>query len=98
MSRSRKKSHVSKDHPSKNMKRFANKRVRQLLKRKPEEVLNYKQYRKVFQSYDLCDYIFFYPSFEDFIKQAYSDEFTYHRPHSSIEELKKYWNKRYVRK
>lgn len=53
MSRSYKKTPILKDS-NKSMKKFANKRVR---KRKNFSV-NGKAYRKIFNSYDICDWVF----------------------------------------
>jgi hypothetical protein len=54
MSRSRKKHPIIKDH-NKGMKRIANHKVRRTL-----DVPNGKAYRKIFGSYDICDWRFWW--------------------------------------
>lgn len=57
MSRSYKKHPRVKDSASKNMKRFANKKVRRRSKELPKKG---KSYKKVFQSYDISDWNWFW--------------------------------------
>ena len=56
MSRSYKKTPWCGDHKGTFKKRFANKYVRTWLKRNPEIALKGGQYRKVYESWDICDY------------------------------------------
>ena len=56
MSRSYKKTPWCGDHKGTLKKRFANKYVRTWLKRHPEETLNGGEYRKVYETWDICDY------------------------------------------
>ena len=70
MSRSRKKVPICKDHPTgKWGKRQANRAVR----RRKGESLNRKSYKKVYDSWDIHDYIAFYPK-EQAIKDWYIEE------------------------
>lgn len=66
MSRSRKKHPIIKDSPGKELKRIANKRVRNILKRNLDERLLYKSYRKTYPQYDLCDWVFHGGTFEEY--------------------------------
>ena len=54
MSRSYKKSLVAKERNSKYHKKSANKRVR----RYDGDISNGKHYKKIYESYDICDYAF----------------------------------------
>ena len=54
MSRSFKKSLVAKDKNNKYNKKSANKKVR----RYKNNIANGKAYKKIYESYDICDYIF----------------------------------------
>ena len=67
MSRSRKKTPYSGDRKDRGYKRYANKKVRQKLKNS-EEIYNYKEYKKLFCSYDICDYYTIEGDFETFYK------------------------------
>lgn len=100
MSRSYKKTPYSGDRKNKYMKHYANKRVRRMLKN-PEENLKYKSYRKVFDSYDICDYYFLEPNFELFylaqITNWYSWRYQYEK-FPDRNECYKYWIKRYRNK
>jgi len=58
MSRSYKKHPYAKDKTNKCMKKLSNKKIRQKLKN-PEEELQHNSYKKVFQSWNICDYKFF---------------------------------------
>lgn len=91
MSRSRKKNFVCKDSPSKDKKRFANKRVRRSLSRDHEARLPHAAYKKLYESYDICDYMFRYNSFEDFVKSN-------HLEHEDKKKLWRFWMKHYAGK
>lgn len=56
MSRSYKKTPWSGDRKGKDKKRIANHRVRNWLKQHPEESLCGREYRKLYESWDICDY------------------------------------------
>lgn len=56
MSRSYKKTPWSGDHKGKDKKRIANHKVRNWLKRHPNVILNGNSYRKIYESWDICDY------------------------------------------
>lgn len=71
MSRSRKKTPYSGDRKDRRYKRYANKKVRQKLKNS-EEIYNYKEYKKLFCSYDICDYYTIEGDFETFYKNEIS--------------------------
>lgn len=61
MSRSYKKSPWCGDKKGKRKKRAAWKMVREYLKRHPEDVCRGGRYRKVYESWNICDYGFFWP-------------------------------------
>ena len=56
MSRSYKKHAYCGDKKDKELKRLANHRVRQYLKRKPEVTLKPSQFKRLFESWEICDY------------------------------------------
>lgn len=56
MSRSYKKTPYAGDTRGKRNKRFANHKVRQWLRMHPEESVQHSGFRKVYESYDICDY------------------------------------------
>lgn len=56
MSRSYKKTPWSGDRKGKDKKRTANHKVRNWLKRHPDVTLNGNSYRKIYESWDICDY------------------------------------------
>lgn len=56
MSRSYKKTPWSGDKKGKSKKRVANHKVRNWLKQHPEESLNCNSYKKVYETWDICDY------------------------------------------
>lgn len=86
MSRSRKKVPIMKDNGKSNKadKRCANKKVRSWLKSSDEHIANRKSYRKIFESWDIADYICFwseseareyYQKREDYLKKkGYNSE------------------------
>ena len=56
MSRSYKKHAYCGDKKDKELKRLANYRVRQYLKRNPEVTLKPSQFKRLFESLEICDY------------------------------------------
>lgn len=56
ISHSYKKHAYSGDHKGKEKKRCANKTVRMWLKDNPEEVIKGKSFKKIYESWDICDY------------------------------------------
>ena len=56
MSRSYKKHAYCGDKKDKELKRLANHRVRQYLKRNPEVTLRPSQFKHLFESWEICDY------------------------------------------
>lgn len=56
MSRSYKKHAYCGDKKGKELKRMANHRVRQYLKRNPEVTLKPSQFKRLFESWEICDY------------------------------------------
>ena len=69
MSRSYKKHPVAPDKVSYNSKRLANRKVRRSVNR-GEELLKGKSYRKLYESWDIHDYIEYGDSFETFYQRA----------------------------
>lgn len=66
LSRSRKHTPRSGDKKSKFFKRYANRKIRKL---PLEEFYSHKTYKKVFCSYDICDYESVGTTFEEYWKQ-----------------------------
>ena len=56
MSRSYKKHAYCGDKKDKELKRMANHKVRQYLKRNPEVTLKPSQFKRLFESWEICDY------------------------------------------
>lgn len=93
MSRSYKKYPIVTDNGcSKELKKYANRVVRQKMKDVNFGIANGKSYRKLFESYDICDYVF-YLSFEQFkairkrrleLREIVCDE-------EQLKELEKEW-------
>lgn len=71
MSRSRKKTPYCGDRKDRGYKKYANRKVRRRLKN-PEANYNHKEYKKVFSSYDICDYCTLAGDFETFYKDEIS--------------------------
>ena len=65
MSRSYKKSTYCVDKKGKLKKRFANKKVRQWLKDNPSIIIQKGDFKKLYETYDICDYSF-YNSWESY--------------------------------
>ena len=87
MSRSNKRSPVCKQRNSPFAKRWANKRVRK------SEVQSGKAYKKLFCSYDICDWWWWEPRSKK--------EFAAHmekRPYTSEEDWEEYFDKHHKRK
>ena len=82
MSRSFKKSLVAKDKNNKYNKRCANKRVR----RYDDIISNGKHYKKIYESYDICDYAFMALN-EDEVYNECADK------HERFNRIKDYKNK-----
>lgn len=102
ISRSYKRTPYCGDSKSKFAKRQANRRVRRRLKN-IEDRLNNKTYRKVYNSWNICDYYWIIPTFEQYyqeeirtwyIRQTYG----YHDSYPSRKEAKKEYYKYYKRK
>ena len=69
MSRSYKKIPWSGDKKGKSKKRVANHKVRSWLKQHPDEPLNRNSYKKVYETWDICDYGWFC-TWEEYWKSA----------------------------
>ena len=100
MSRSYKKVPIVKDHDSGKIgKRFANKAVR----RKEEDALKGKEYKKIYPSWDIHDYINYYPK-EEAIQDWYDEEKypehsqTRHRKYGTLEKWLIAWEKMMLKK
>lgn len=65
MSRSYKRNPFGGDRPAKGMKRIASHRTRRYLKNNNDITLNYGQYKKIFESWNLRDYHFYF-SFKEY--------------------------------
>ena len=97
MSRSYKKTPIVKDNiGGKTGKRFANKKVRRL----KNELFKRKEYKKVFESWNINDYISYY-SLEDAIIDWYNEEENkilkeyapLHKKYKTLENWIKHWEK-----
>lgn len=100
MSRSKRKVPIVKDHNSgKYGKKMANKKVR----REKDTLFKGKEYRKVYPSWDIHDYISYYPK-EEAIQDWYSEESYpsyWQWRHSEYKTLERYliaWEKMMLRK
>lgn len=100
MSRSFKKNPISKDHyGGKSGKRFANKAVR----RKKNLSYSGGEYKKVYDSWDVNDYICYY-SREDAIKDWYDEEADHnkyqhlHKKYGTLKRWLQAWEKMTLRK
>lgn len=67
MSRSYKKTPICKDH-TKGMKQLANRKVRRMMKN-PELHLPNKLYKRAFDSYDICDWVFMGSDFNTYYQE-----------------------------
>lgn len=104
MSRSYKKSPALSGMNFKGAKRIANKRVRRTLKN-VDFLFNGKQYRKIYDSWEIRDYSEFAPSFEVFCErelarevQSWKWRLSIPGPPTTVQELKRLYNKWYRRK
>ena len=70
MSRSRKKVPISKDHRS---GKWGKKQANRAVRRNKSQSLKGKEYKKIYDSWDIHDYISFYPK-EEAIKDWYAEE------------------------
>ena len=103
MSRSYKKHAYCGDKKDKELKRLANHRVRQYLKRNPEVSLKPSQFKHLFESWEICDYGWLY-EWEEYWKHCikdyiwdclhYSDKATY----PDEKEEYRWWYSRYKMK
>ena len=100
MSRSYKKVPITKDnYGGKTGKRFANKAVR----RKKDELFKGKDYKKVYNSYDINDYISYYPKDEAIENWEEEEKIpgNYNWRHNKYKTLKEWliqWKKWMIRK
>lgn len=99
MSRSRKKNPITKDGNSqkRNKKRIAEKQVRNYLKQHPEETLQGKSYRKVWESWEIADYVSRYTR-EEAIKDWNEGHNYLHKKFNSLEDWLEYYDKCYYHK
>ena len=94
MSRSYKKHNIVKDKVSKDMKKFANKKVRHR-----KDIPNGKAYRKVFESYDIHDQIDYWSRAQAIIKWETADPDSWlRRRFETLEKYLIYWEKCVKRK
>lgn len=103
MSRSYKKTPICKDH-TKGMKTIANRKVRRKLKN-PSIHMNGKSYKKMFCSYDICDWIFLGDDFNTYYKKELArwKDWQTKFPNSNEkmptkESCRKEWLKMYINK
>ena len=94
MSRSYKKHNRAKDPAGKDMKKFANKKVRHT-----KNIPNGKAYKKVFESWDISDYNWIWTK-EEAIKEYNSapDDSWIKEHYETLEKYLKYWEKCVKRK
>lgn len=102
ISRSYKKTPYCGDKKSKDLKRYANRVVRQHLKNSHDK-LNYKSYRKVYESWNICDFYTIAPDFETYYKfmvdQWHSRQSNgWHEPYPTREQTRKEYRKYYKNK
>lgn len=95
MSRSRKKSPIHTDGSpgtTKESKRYANKKVRNT-----EDLPQHGGYKKAFESYEIHDFVIRYPWEE--VKQEWESGDEYYRDkYSTLQELRRHWEKYYYSK
>lgn len=100
MSRSYKHTPYCGDRKNRGFKKIANKKVRRSLK-KIDYILSPGGYRKLFESWEICDFYWIEWNFETFYKKEISrwNDWEYkYKPFPIREELKKEYNKYYIRK
>ena len=99
MSRSYKHTPRAGDKKSKIAKRLANRRIRNYPIDSP--FFNHKSYKKIFCSYDICDYQSVGTTFADYWKMCkkrwYDWEYKY-KPFPTVEQAKKEYYKFYLKK
>ena len=94
MSRSYKKHPYSKDRPSKGMKKFANKKVRHT-----KDIPNGKAYKKVFESWDICDWRWIWTRADAIRTWERAKEDSWIKKHyETLEKYLIYWEKCVKRK
>ena len=104
MRRSYKKTAYCGDRKSKSKKRLANRAVRNYFKRNPEIVMNYREFKKIFDSYDICDYYWLEPNFEQWAQTQLNIWYFWHengltkKPCPTKKELYNHYMKYYKRK
>lgn len=95
MSRSYKKTPWCGDNKGKWKKRRASKAVRRYLKRHPEDLCQGAQYKKIYDSWDICDYYFRY-SWKEYLESI--QRINLYLPVIEIKSFKKeyrYWYQHY---
>ena len=102
ISRSYKKTPYCGDKKSKDLKRYANRIIRQRLKNSDDK-LNYKSYRKAYESWNICDFYTIAPDFETYYKfmvdQWHSRQSNgWHEPYPTREQARKEYRKYYKNK
>ena len=102
ISRSYKKTPYCGDKKSKDLKRYANRVIRQRLKNSDDK-LNYKSYRKAYESWNICDFCTIAPDFETYYKfmidQWHSRQINgWHEPYPTREQTRKEYRKYYKNK
>lgn len=103
MSRSYKKTPICKDHTT-GMKKIANRKVRRMMKN-PHVHLPGRLYRRAFNSYDICDWVFMGTDFETYYKEEVAkwkemkDKYSWYKEEMPTREsCKKEWMKMYKNK
>lgn len=103
MSRSYKRTPYCGDNKGKEKKRTANKAVRTYLKRNEEEIISRKNYKKLYESWDICDYCWIL-TWEQYWKNAQEhrcrmvEVYGFDMPELDEKEEYRYWVKTYKNK
>lgn len=102
MSRSYKKNFYACDNKGKAKKRYAWKKVRQWLKDHPEELLSQNNYKKIYESWDICDYKFHY-TWEEFWESQlkhyeYRSSLGFNQKEPDMKDEYKFWCTHYKMK
>ena len=95
MSRSYKKTPYAGDKKGTLKKRVAWKTVRQYLKDHPEEKLNGNLYKKIFSTWDICDYCWITTWKDYWLSQINAYEQGWFKEYPNKEEEYRYWLKHY---
>lgn len=104
MSRSYKKYECCTDNKGTGKKRTAWKTVRQWLKDHPDELLNGSEYKRIYESYDICDYVFtcsweeYWRSCQKWHEKDIERGWGRHLEELDEEEEYRYWYKTYKAK